>query len=68
MRSLELLNLEQNNWFYAQNEMRLTDNFKLSYGVRVMFQFGKMVENADFNNRTIPLLQAGKKFARRNCS
>jgi hypothetical protein len=57
--SLGAAEFEQNNWFYAQNEMRLSDNFKLSYGVRVMFQFGKM-DNADFN-RTIPLLQAAVK-------
>jgi hypothetical protein len=48
--------------FYAQNEMRLTDNFKLSYGVRVdipVWEDG--LANADFNNRTIPLLQAAGK-------
>jgi hypothetical protein len=41
--------------------MRLSDNFKLSYGVRVdvpVWEDG--LANADFNNRTIPLLQ-GKK-------
>ncbi|CAH0337246.1 hypothetical protein FVB9288_02997 [Flavobacterium sp. CECT 9288] len=48
--------------FYAQNEMRLSDNFKLSYGVRVdipVWEDG--LGNADFNNRTIPLLQAAGK-------
>lgn len=48
--------------FYAQNEMRLTDNFKLSYGVRVdipVWEDG--LGNDDFNNRTIPLLQAAGK-------
>jgi hypothetical protein len=60
---LELLN--KTNWFYAQNEMRLSDNFKLSYGVRVdvpVWEDG--LANADFNNRTIPLLQAAEKIAR----
>lgn len=48
--------------FYAQNDMRLSDNFKLSYGVRVdipVWEDG--LGNADFNNRTIPLLQAAGK-------
>jgi len=47
---------------YIQNEMRLTENFKLSYGVRVdvpVWEDG--LTNADFNNRTIPLLQAAGK-------
>ncbi len=48
--------------FYIQNDMRLSDNFKLSYGVRVdvpVWEDG--LGNADFNNRTIPLLQAAGK-------
>ena len=48
--------------FYAQNEMRISDNFKLSYGVRVdipVWEDG--LGNADFNNRTAPLLQAAGK-------
>ena len=48
--------------FYVQNDMRLTDNFKLSYGVRVdvpVWEDG--MGNNDFNNRTIPLLQAAGK-------
>ena len=48
--------------FYAQNEMRVSDDFKLSYGVRVdipVWEDG--LTNADFNNRTIPLLQAAGK-------
>ena len=48
--------------FYVQNEMRLTDNFKLSYGIRVdvpVWEDG--LTNADFNNRTIPLLEAAGK-------
>ena len=47
---------------YIQNEMRLSDNFKLSYGVRVdvpVWEDGS--GNADFNNRTVPLLQAAGK-------
>ena len=47
---------------YVQNEMRLTNNFKLSYGVRVdvpVWENG--MGNADFNNRTIGLLQAAGK-------
>lgn len=48
--------------FYIQNDMRVTDNFKLSYGVRVdvpVWEDG--LGNADFNNRTIRLLEnAGK--------
>ncbi len=48
--------------FYVQNDMKLTDNFKLSYGVRVdvpVWEDG--MGNDDFNNRTIPLLQAAGK-------
>ena len=47
---------------YVQNEMRLTNNFKLSYGVRVdvpVWEQGTL--NPDFNNRTIALLQAAGK-------
>jgi hypothetical protein len=43
--------------------MRLSDNFKLSYGVRVdvpVWEDG--LANADFNNRTIPLLQAAENL------
>jgi hypothetical protein len=46
--------------------MRVSDNFKLSYGVRVdvpVWEDG--LTNADFNNRTIPLLQAAGKKTRR---
>jgi hypothetical protein len=48
--------------FYVQNDMRLSDNFNLSYGVRVdvpVWEDG--LGNNDFNNRTIPLLQAAGK-------
>lgn len=47
---------------YVQNEMRLTNNFKLSYGVRVdvpVWENG--LGNADFNTRTIGLLRAAGK-------
>jgi hypothetical protein len=48
--------------FYAQNDMRLSANFKLSYGVRVDIPvWEEGLGNADFNNRTIPLLQAAGK-------
>ena len=48
--------------FYLQNDMRLSNNFKLSYGVRVdvpVWEDG--LGNSDFNNRTIPLLEAAGK-------
>ncbi|MDI5896528.1 TonB-dependent receptor [Flavobacterium yafengii] len=48
--------------FYLQNDMRLSDNFKLSYGVRVdvpVWENG--LGNNDFNNRIIPLLEAAGK-------
>lgn len=48
--------------FYVQNDMRVTDNFKLSYGVRVdvpVWEDG--LGNADFNNRTVGLLEAAGK-------
>ena len=48
--------------FYIQNEMRISENFKLSYGVRVdMPVWEAGLTNNDFNNRTIPLLQAAGK-------
>ena len=48
--------------FYVQDEMRVNDNFKLSYGVRVdvpVWENG--LDNPDFNNRTVALLQAAGK-------
>jgi hypothetical protein len=39
----------------------VSDNFKLSYGVRVDVPVWEDGFNADFNNRTIPLLQAAGK-------
>jgi hypothetical protein len=47
---------------YVQNEMRVSDNFKLSYGVRVdvpVWEDGLV--NADFNTRTLGLLEAAGK-------
>ena len=48
--------------FYIQNDMKVSSNFKLSYGVRVdipVWEDGTV--NDDFNNRTIGLLQAAGK-------
>ena len=48
--------------FYVQNEMRITNNFKLSYGVRVDVPvWEKGMGNDDFNTRSIALLQAAGK-------
>lgn len=47
---------------YLQNEMRVSDNFKLSYGVRVdvpVWEDGLV--NSDFNTRTLGLLEAAGK-------
>jgi len=47
---------------YAQDEWSVTDNFNLTYGVRFdlpFFEDGTV--NDDFNNRTIPLLEAAGK-------
>jgi hypothetical protein len=47
---------------YIQNDMRINDNLKISFGVRVDFpvwEGGRT--NEDFNNRTIGLLQAAGK-------
>ncbi|RTY76191.1 carboxypeptidase regulatory-like domain-containing protein [Flavobacterium sp. LS1R10] len=47
---------------YVQNDMRLTENFKLSYGVRVdMPVWEDGLVNNDFNVRTVGLLQAAGK-------
>jgi len=48
--------------FYLQNEMRITNDFKLSYGIRVdipVWEDG--TANDDFNNRTAAILEAGGK-------
>lgn len=48
--------------FYVQNDMRLTNNFKLSYGIRVDVPvWEKGMGNSDFNTRTIGILQAAGK-------
>lgn len=47
---------------YIQNDMRITDNLKISYGLRVdlpIWEDGQV--NNDFNTRTIPLLTAAGK-------
>jgi hypothetical protein len=48
--------------FYVQNEMKITSDFKLSYGIRVdipVWEDG--LANDDFNNRTVALLRAAGK-------
>lgn len=48
--------------FYIQNEMRISNDFKLSYGIRVdipVWEDGPV--NDDFNNRTTAILQAAGK-------
>lgn len=48
--------------FYVQNEMKISNNFKLSYGVRVdipVWEDGLV--NDDFNNRTVGLLESAGK-------
>ncbi|WP_228547290.1 TonB-dependent receptor [Nonlabens antarcticus] len=48
--------------FYAQDAWNMTDNFRLTYGVRVdvpFFEDGTV--NDDFNNRTVGLLEAAGK-------
>ncbi|MBP4139721.1 TonB-dependent receptor [Flavobacterium geliluteum] len=48
--------------FYLQNEMKISNDFKLSYGVRVdipVWEDGMV--NDDFNNRTAAILQSGGK-------
>lgn len=48
--------------FYAQDEIELADNLRVTYGIRVdipYWQDGR--ENVDFNTRTIPLLESFAK-------
>ncbi len=47
---------------YVQDEVNMSDNFKLTAGLRIDIPYWEDgLENDDFNNRTIPLLeQAGK--------
>ncbi len=47
---------------YVQDNIRLNDNFRISVGVRADLPvWEKGLANEDFNNRTIPLLQAAGK-------
>lgn len=47
---------------YVQDEVSVTDNFNLTAGVRIDIPFwADGTENDDFNNRTIPLLEAAGK-------
>ena len=49
--------------FYAQNDMQLSDNFKLSYGLRFdipVWEDGTV--NDDFNTRSVSLLEAAGKI------
>lgn len=47
---------------YIQDEFRIADNFKLTYGIRADIPvWDNYITNQDFNDRTIPLLEnAGK--------
>ncbi|WP_317168157.1 TonB-dependent receptor [Leptobacterium flavescens] len=48
--------------FYVQDEIQFTDNFRLSAGIRFdlpLWEDG--IVNDDFNNRTIPILEAAGK-------
>jgi outer membrane receptor for ferrienterochelin and colicin len=48
--------------FYAQDEVQLTDRFKATFGVRFDFPlWSDGPVNDDFNNRTIPILEAAGK-------
>ncbi len=48
--------------FYIQDEMSLTENFKLTYGVRFDIPvWGDGLENDDFNTRTVALLESRGK-------
>jgi outer membrane receptor for ferrienterochelin and colicin len=48
--------------FYAQDEVTVTDNFKLTAGVRFDLPYwSDGPVNDDFNNRTIPILEAAGK-------
>ncbi|MEO7977533.1 TonB-dependent receptor [Flavobacterium sp.] len=47
---------------YAQDNIRVSDNFRVSVGLRAdMPVWEDGIENKDFNDRTIPLLQAAGK-------
>ncbi len=48
--------------FYVQDEWQISDNFKGTFGLRIDIPFWEDgAVNDDFNNRTIPLLQAAGK-------
>lgn len=48
--------------FYVQDEMRLSDNFRFSYGMRFDIPvWDNYIENEDFNTRTVALLEAEGK-------
>ncbi|RNC88418.1 MAG: TonB-dependent receptor [Winogradskyella sp.] len=48
--------------FYAQDEVQISDNFKFTAGLRFDFPIWEDgTVNDDFNNRTIPLLEAAGK-------
>jgi len=48
--------------FYAQDEVQMSENFKLTAGIRFDIPFwSDGPVNNDFNNRTIPLLEAAGK-------
>lgn len=50
---------------YAQDQVNVTDNFKLTVGVRIDIPYwADGLENDDFNNRSIPLLEAAGKNLR----
>lgn len=47
---------------YIQDEFRVADNFKLTFGIRADVPvWDNYIENSDFNSRTIPLLEAAGK-------
>ncbi|MEZ2413513.1 carboxypeptidase regulatory-like domain-containing protein [Muriicola sp. E247] len=48
--------------FYIQDDWQMTDDFKLSFGARIDIPYwSDGVVNDDFNDRTIPLLEAAGK-------
>ncbi|QBA65193.1 TonB-dependent receptor [Muriicola soli] len=48
--------------FYIQDDWQMTDDFKLSFGARIDIPYwSDGVENDDFNDRTVPLLEAAGK-------
>jgi hypothetical protein len=46
--------------FYGQDELQVSGRFKLTYGLRIDIPLfiEKLTENPDFNNTTIPLIEA----------